>query len=749
MSLCAFGSCQKPVGARWVTKTWLDRSSLPAEEKNKLAGKFLCNYHYNTTITANAATAKPPPLFVVEVPKPLPECVGIANSVLEKFWEEKYGFVCTNPEGFPIGGRLQGQHTHRSFHCTGFSRTMQSQRCESCFALHNIYQCARTRSVHSEENGTTKFTTLASIKASPHAKSVLEKFYHENKALKEELSIRKHIEEQGLEVDDEADNDFLINVVSKVIDNNKDLANTFVLQFLKQQLNCLSSTSGRGFRWHKEVVQWALTLQFHGGKMLIDDLRGKAFNGQGSKGHLNVDVANWGIFLPANSTLRNYLPPVKVYSGLSSTKVENFKKAFPTSSPRKAFLCWDEIEIRAGLVWNPSTKELLGRTKGPIAEKEVQTQDWVDMMSQLATHALQFFLVSLDGTFSDPIGFFPTHGVQVELLMRIFDYLEATLRVDMGDKAISLCATISDAFVSNGKFMAEMKSKHPSVPHLFDALHNVKNLRNSINNGEVVKDKIGFSLCTLDSLLTHDDQTIRQKFQALHPLSPFPKDTMDMAPIEALLKADLSRELRLHSDTAAKLLGEYLEQVRTFQECFSDNDMDHAERFQKLDSFLVYLSTVIGLTDGLKGHLTVSVQGLKKMSTLCEESGCHFVPSIFGTIVVENFFSQVRRKVRYPSLWEYAVFSRRAEMELIKQNAQDYLFVGAKKGGRIGKKYLNQKGIKFSMENIKLLTKREKREEYNDSLVFLLILGKEEGERKEDKEENEGNKSGTCYIPPA
>ena len=38
---------------------------------------------------------------------------------------------------------------------------------------------------------------------------------------------------------------------------------------------------------------------------------------------------------------------------------------------------------------------------------------------------------------------------------------------------------------------------------------------------------------------------------------------------------------------------------------------------------------------------------------------------------------------------------------------------------------------------------------YNDSLVFLLILGKEEGERKEDKEENEGNKSGTCYIPPA
>jgi len=38
---------------------------------------------------------------------------------------------------------------------------------------------------------------------------------------------------------------------------------------------------------------------------------------------------------------------------------------------------------------------------------------------------------------------------------------------------------------------------------------------------------------------------------------------------------------------------------------------------------------------------------------------------------------------------------------------------------------------------------------YNDSLVFLLLLGKKKEREKKTKRKNEGNKSGTCYIPPA
>jgi len=119
-------------------------------------------------------------------------------------------------------------------------------------------------------------------------------------------------------------------------------------------------------------VHWALTLQFHGGKRIIDDLRGKANIGLGNHGDLKLDVKNWGIFLPANSTLRNYLPPVEVYQGFSLEAINNFKEGFPASSPRKVIIAWDEIEIRFGLIWNPSTKELIGRVGGPIIEKDAK-----------------------------------------------------------------------------------------------------------------------------------------------------------------------------------------------------------------------------------------------------------------------------------------------------------------------------------------------------------------------------------------
>jgi len=96
------------------------------------------------------------------------------------------------------------------------------------------------------------------------------------------------------------------------------------------------------------LVHWALTLQFHGGKRIIDDLRGKANAGKGKHGKLDMNVGDWGIFLPANSTLRNYLPPVEVYEGFKPETIENFKKGYPESSPRKVVIAWDEIEIRYG-----------------------------------------------------------------------------------------------------------------------------------------------------------------------------------------------------------------------------------------------------------------------------------------------------------------------------------------------------------------------------------------------------------------
>ena len=457
------------------------------------------------------------------------------------------------------------------------------------------------------------------------------------------------------------------------------------------------------------MVHWALTLQFHGGKRIIDDLRGKANAGKGKHGKLDMNVGDWGIFLPANSTLRNYLPPVEVYEGFKPETIENFKKGYPESSPRKVVIAWDEIEIRYGLIWNPSTKELIGRVDGPITEKDAKSAEWTKMNEGLATHVIQFFLVSVDGAVSLPIGFHPMCAINGEKVFRIVAPLYQML--SEGEIRLEVIATTSDAFPSNTTLMTKLKEKGYHSVHIFDPLHLLKTMRNNLWNQILSKDGIEFNLNTLDDLLKSPDTPTRQLFNNLHPGSPFPKDQMDLAPIRKLLSTELIEKLRERPEAEVKKFGEYLHSMRIFDQATTDNSMNNDERFLQLEGVVNYFKTVKGLTSGITEQLSTTVSSIRNVYNLSRKEGeeFQFMVSVLGTIVVENFFSTVRAKCRYPNLWEYAVFSRRALFELIKSNADDYLFIGAKKGVDQWKKYGNQKGIHFSMSEIKLLSKKEKK----------------------------------------
>eukprot|EP00734_Pompholyxophrys_sp_LG126_P000362 Pompholyxophrys_sp_v1_NODE_133_length_1678_cov_1.174877.p2 type:complete len:252 gc:universal NODE_133_length_1678_cov_1.174877:781-26(-) len=84
--------------------------------------------------------------------------------------------------------------------------------------------------------------------------------------------------------------------------------------------------------------------------------------------------------------------------------------------------------------------------------------------------------------------------------------------------------------------------------------------------------------------------------------------------------------------------------------------------------------------------------------------------SIFGTNIVENFFSIIRRKVRYPNLMDYSWIFHRALMELIKHHSADFCFKYSDGTRKMGKKYNVQVGLSFSTADIKLWTKAEKKE---------------------------------------
>ena len=484
---------------------------------------------------------------------------------------------------------------------------------------------------------------------------------------------------------------------------------TFFASFLREQLHCATKNDARGFRWGKDLVNWALTLQFHGGKRIIEDLRGKANAGKGSHGRLELNIRDWGIFLPANSTLRNFLPPVEVYEGFKKENIENFKRSFPADSPRKVVIAWDEIEIRYGLIWNPSTKELIGRVDGPIAEKEAKLRDWAKMNNDLATHVIQFFLVSADGAMSISIGFHPMASINGEKVFRILEPFLKMLKE--GDLSLEVIATASDAFPSNATLMTLLEKNGWRSAHIFDPLHLLKTMRNNLWNQLISKETVEFNLNTLDDLLKSTEAITRQLFNKLHPGSPFPKDQMDLAPIRNLLSPELIEALKGRPESHVQKLGEYLHHMRVFDQATTDNAMDNEKRFQDLDQVVDYFKSLKGLTSGIVEQVSTTVSSIHHVYNLSMKEGerFEFRVSVLGTIVVENFFSTVRAKCRYPNLWEYAVFSRRALFELIKSNADDYLFIGPKKGQDQWKKYGNQRGIQFSIEQISLLSKREKK----------------------------------------
>ena len=168
-----------------------------------------------------------------------------------------------------------------------------------------------------------------------------------------------------------------------------------------------------------------------------------------------------------------------------------------------------------------------------------------------------------------------------------------------GDLGLEVIATASDAFPSNATLMTLLTKEGWKSVHIFDPLHLLKSMRNNIWNQILSKDGVEFNLNTLDDLLKSTEGHTRRLFNSLHPGSPFPKDQMDLAPIRKLLSPELIEKLRGRGEQEARHLGEYLHNMRVFDQATTDNVMDNSERFRQLELVVNYFKSLKGLTSGL------------------------------------------------------------------------------------------------------------------------------------------------------
>jgi len=465
---------------------------------------------------------------------------------------------------------------------------------------------------------------------------------------------------------------------------------SFTFEFLETQAFCLNSVSPSAFRYSKEVYRFSRSLAFLGGKQVIDHLRG---NGDRDGEH---KPENFALFLPSVRSLRKHSPIPRIYDSLHEDRINQIALSL---SCQEGGLVGDEIEVRYGFTFVEYLNLLVGWADHGIPAHQVEMLDEMsagEINSRFATKVFQVFFVASDGKTCVPVGFKGSTGITGEEAFRVFEKIarifdEHGIRIRWGS---------TDGISSNKKLMALMNQKFPGYIHIFDPSHLLKNLRNDLQRMDIITPDCpeGFSMKTLYNL------TLGPNGGQYHDLfgdSLYPQDRMDVNHFKRLINPELLSLLREEKDPSVKGVLRYLQVMKQLSDGCLENYISAEEREHCFDHVIRYFvemkhreGTGARVSDNLIEQILQTCRGMKILAQEYES----FIASIFGTLIVENFFSQVRGKTRYPSLYEYALYYNRAHEELVKKFADDYLYPSIQT--RKGKKYGNQEGYSSSSSSL-------------------------------------------------
>lgn len=323
---------------------------------------------------------------------------------------------------------------------------------------------------------------------------------------------------------------------------------------------------------------------------------------------------------------------------------------------------------------------------------------------------MQFFFVSTDRTVAMPIGFCITTGVTAQWLVDRF--LEI---IRLFSPQVEITWGSTDGFAGSRTFVNLMRQSHPKYRHIFDYVHVVKLLRNALLAIWIKTPDCptGFCIRTLTELTEKDP-----KFRSLISKEDLlPQDKMDLDPVLLLMSAPVLNYLKCHADPTVRAIHDYLYHMNLVYNSISDNSRSLDQKRTDIAKACSYFRTSRtfapnSISSDVMFHLDTiqeflqHFEGFGAAQTAEGEQSSTSAPTFtshYGTNVVENFFSHIRRKCRYPNLFEYSYTYQSAVIELIKRNCTDETFPFLKTG-RIGKKY-NNNDLEFELADIELASK--------------------------------------------
>ena len=160
-------------------------------------------------------------------------------------------------------------------------------------------------------------------------------------------------------------------------------------------------------------------------------------------------------------------------------------------------------------------------------------------------------------------------------------------------------------------------------------------------------------------------------------------------------------------------MAKYLIIMELYYRCWNDNIDNINQKIVLLQLVLNYFTKwqkqpkFSSITTQLYKMIQTSILSLIKLQEFYQTKYLKALQkiSIFGTNIVENFFSIIRQKVRYPNDWEYRTTYFRAKYELMKRFSNNYRYRYPNKV--LSKNYNNQTGLNFDINTIDLQLKRK------------------------------------------
>ena len=134
------------------------------------------------------------------------------------------------------------------------------------------------------------------------------------------------------------------------------------------------------------------------------------------------------------------------------------------------------MDICEGIVHLESTGEFIG---GVSLATENSIDELLSNPPPLAKHVIVYFFVSVDGSITAPIGYFPTVGISTS---EAVEHCHKAILLFAGDDLSSPKVRIkfgsSDGFSGAKAFVQQMAELHPNYQHIFNYVHTTKGCQN-------------------------------------------------------------------------------------------------------------------------------------------------------------------------------------------------------------------------------------------------------------------------------